>query len=80
MQRRTRATSAFVYSLTNWTIWNNFYWRKYMTWFQLWKKIGKQPLRLTQHNPVTIKIQDKEYQCKIVYTENGKNWHLEVTD
>ena len=49
-----------------------------MTWFQLWKKIGKQPLRLTQHNPVIIKIQDKEYRCKIVYTENGNNWHLEI--
>ena len=49
-----------------------------MTWLQLWKRIGKQPLRLTQHKPVTIKLQDGEHKCKIVYTNNGNDWHLEI--
>lgn len=49
-----------------------------MTWFQLWKRIGKQPLRLTKYKDVTLKLQDEEYKCKIVYTDNGNDWHLEI--
>ena len=51
-----------------------------MTWFQLWKRIGKQPLSITQHKDVTINILDTEYKCKIVYTDNGNNWYLEVVE
>jgi hypothetical protein len=50
-----------------------------MTWFQLWKRIGKQPLRSTQHKDVTIKLPDGEYKCVIVYTDNGSDWHLELS-
>ena len=49
-----------------------------MTWFQLWKRIGKQPLRVTQHKDVTIKLPDGEHKCVIVYTNNGNDWHLEI--
>lgn len=49
-----------------------------MTWFQLWKRIGKQPLRSTQHKDVTIKLPDGEHKCAIVYTDNGNDWHLEI--
>ena len=49
-----------------------------MTWFQLWERIGRQPLRLTKHKDVTIKLPDGEYKCKVVYTDNGSDWHLEI--
>ena len=49
-----------------------------MTWLQLWKRIGKQPLRLTKYRDVTIKLHDGEYKCKLVYTHNGSDWHLEI--
>ena len=49
-----------------------------MTWYQLWKRIGKQPLYLTKNKDVTIKLQDGEHKCKIVYTYNGSDWHLEI--
>lgn len=49
-----------------------------MTWYELFRKIGKQPLHLTRNKDVTIKIDGMEYKCKIVYTDNGNNWHLEV--
>ena len=51
-----------------------------MTWFQLWHRIGKQPLSVTRHKNVTVKIDDTEYKCKLVYTDNGNNWHLEVEE
>lgn len=49
-----------------------------MTWYQLWKRIDKQPLCLTKYKDVTIKLRDGEYKCKIVYTHNGSDWHLEI--
>ena len=32
-----------------------------MTWYQLWKRIGKQPLHSTKYKDVTIKLKDGEY-------------------
>lgn len=49
-----------------------------MTWFQLWKRIGKQPLKATRNKDVTVKINKEEYKCKLVYTDNGSDWHLEL--
>lgn len=51
-----------------------------MTWFQLFKRIGKQPLSATQHKDVTVKVNDELYTCKLVYTNNGNDWHLEVDE
>ena len=49
-----------------------------MTWYQLFKRIGKQPLYLVRNKDVTIKIDDEIYKCKIVYTDSGNDWHLEI--
>ena len=48
-----------------------------MTWYTLWKKLGKQPLYKTQNNRVKIKIDGKLYECGIVYENNGSDFHLE---
>lgn len=49
-----------------------------MTWFQLWEKIGRQPLYITQHKDVRIKIDNIKYKCKIVYDDNGNDWYLVI--
>ena len=49
-----------------------------MTWFKLFNRIAKQPLSLTRNKDVTIKLKDGEYKCKLVYTDNGSDWHLEI--
>lgn len=49
-----------------------------MTWYQLWKRMCKQPLRLVRNKDVTIKLQGEIYKCKLVYTDNGSDWHLEI--
>jgi len=52
-----------------------------MTWLQLWKRIGKQPLRFTKYKQVMVKLPDgTEHNCKLVYTDNGNNWHLEFDE
>jgi hypothetical protein len=42
-----------------------------MTWFQLWKRFGKQPLHLTKSKDVPIKLPDGEHECMFVYTSSG---------
>ena len=49
-----------------------------MTWLQLFNQIGKQPLRFTKYNDVTIMIDGVEHMCKLVFTDNGNDWHLEI--
>lgn len=51
-----------------------------MTWYQLFKRIDKQPFRLVRNKDVTIKIGNEMYKCKIVYTYNGSDWYLELED
>lgn len=51
-----------------------------MTWYQLFKRIGKQPLRLVRNKDVTIKIGNEMHKCKIVYTDNGNDWYLELDE
>lgn len=51
-----------------------------ITWFKLWKKLGKQPLYKTQHNRVKIKIDGEFYECAIVYDHNGSYFHLETME
>ena len=49
-----------------------------MTWYELFHRIGKQPIRITKYKDVTVKIDDMEYKCKPVYTDSGNNLHLEI--
>lgn len=52
-----------------------------MTWFQLFNKIGKQPLYKTQHENVTVLCQDgKEYNVKLKFDNHGSDFHLVITD
>lgn len=51
-----------------------------MTWLQLWKKIGKQPLRLTKYKKVVVKIQDTVYECELKYDDSGNDWYLVIKE
>lgn len=46
------------------------------TWLQLWKRIGKQPLRLTRGNYVTVEIDGQRVECALVFEHNGSKWFL----
>jgi len=52
-----------------------------MTWYQLWKRLGKQPLYNTQNK--NIKIEDSNgnlHNGKLEYYNNGSNFKLVVDD
>lgn len=52
-----------------------------MTWYQLFNKIGKQPLHKTQYKNVTVLCQDrKEYNAKLQYYNNGADFRLVIMD
>lgn len=52
--------------------------KKAITWFALWKRLGKQPLSRTLNKKVTIRINDIDYECALVFEENGSKFHLEM--
>lgn len=51
-----------------------------MTWLQLYNRIRKQPLRLLRNKDVTVKISNRNFKCKLVYTHEGSDWHLEIDE
>lgn len=53
--------------------------KKSITWFKLWQRIGKQPLRDTRGKKVEFFMNGVKYEVALVFTHNGSNWHLEPT-
>lgn len=42
-----------------------------MKWLKLYNKIGKQPIRITQHNDVVVLIDGKEIPVELKFKQNG---------
>lgn len=52
-----------------------------MTWYQLWKRLGKQPLYRTQHdNIIIVDKQGIEHKCRLEYYDNGSYFKLIMED
>ena len=52
-----------------------------MTWLQLWKRISVQPIKIAQNKNVTVVLKDgTKYNCKLIFTNNGNDFHLETED
>ena len=52
--------------------------KKTTTWFQLYKRIGRQPLAYTQNHKIIFKDKNgKETPLKLVFSLNGNSWWLE---
>lgn len=54
--------------------------KKAITWYQLFKRISKQPIHKTQNNKVQILINGELKECSLVFTNNGSNFHLELAE
>lgn len=50
---------------------------KSISWFALWKRLGKQPLHKTRNTKVQVKLKGILHECKLVYTNNGSDFYLE---
>lgn len=54
--------------------------KKAITWYQLLKRISKQPIHKTQKNKVQILINGELRDCTLTFTNNGSNFHLEIAE
>ena len=51
--------------------------KKSISWYQLWKRIGKQTMYKTQNTKVQVLIDGELKECALVFTNNGSDFHLE---
>lgn len=51
--------------------------KKSISWCQLYKRIGKQPIHKTQNTKVQVLINGKLKECALVFTNNGSDFYLE---
>ena len=52
---------------------------KSISWYSLWKKLGKQPLsKIRGEKVIVVDINKECHECILVYTNNGSNFHLEM--
>ena len=56
---------------------SNGYMKKSISWYALWKRIGKQTMYKTQNTKVQVLINGEFKECALVFTNNGSNFHLE---
>lgn len=57
---------------------SNGYKKETISWYQLWRKIGKQPLYKTMGTKVHVFIDGEMKDCCLVFTNNGSDFHLEI--
>ena len=51
--------------------------KKSISWYALWKRIGKQPMYKIQNTKVQVLIDEELKECALVFTNNGSDFHLE---
>ena len=51
--------------------------KKSISWYQLWKRIGKQTMYKTQNTKVHVLIDGELKECALVFTNSGSDFHLE---
>ena len=56
---------------------SNGYMKKSISWYQLYKRIGKQTMYKTQNTKVQVLIDGELKECALVFTNNGSNFYLE---
>ena len=51
--------------------------KKSISWYQLYKRIGKQMLHKTRNTKVQVLINGELKEYALVFTNNGSDFHLE---
>lgn len=51
--------------------------KRSISWYQLYKRIGKQMLHKTRNTKVQVFIDGELKECALVFTNNGSDFHLE---
>ena len=59
---------------------SNGYMKKSISWYQLYKRIGKQTLHKTRNTKVQVLIDGEFKECALIFTNNGNDFHLEPVE
>ena len=59
---------------------SNGYIKKSISWYTLWKRIGKQPMHKTRNTRVQVLIDGELKECALVFTNNGSDFYLEIVE
>lgn len=52
---------------------------KTITWYNLWKRLGKQPILKTRGQKVTVIDRNGEkHECILEFTNNGSDFYLKI--
>lgn len=54
--------------------------KKSISWYSLWKRLGKQPLYKIRNTKVQVLINGELRECTLVFTNNGSDFHLESVE
>ena len=54
--------------------------KKSISWYQLYKRIGKQTLHKTRNNKVQVLIDGESKGCALVFTNSGSDFHLDPVE
>ena len=57
---------------------SNGYIKKSISWYQLWKRIGKQPMYKTQNTKAHVLIDGELKECVVVFTNHGSDFRLQL--
>lgn len=52
--------------------------KKAISWYALYKRIGKQAINKTQKTKVQVLINGELKECALVFTNNGSDFYLEI--
>lgn len=52
--------------------------KKSISWYSLYKRIGKQAISKTQKTKVQVLINGELKECTLVFANNGNDFYLEI--
>ena len=56
---------------------SNGYMKKPISWYALWKRMGKQSMYKTRNTKMQVLIDGELKECALVFANNGSDFHLE---
>ena len=59
---------------------SNGYIKKSISWYQLYKRLGKQTMYKTRNTKVQVLIDGELKECALVFINNGSDFYLEPLD
>lgn len=54
--------------------------KKSISWYALVSRIGKQAIKVTKNKKVCVLVDGELKECRLVYSNNRADFHLEIVE